>query len=76
MTIDVLTFLYLVIAIGLIPIFTLVSMILWRVYKNMDRIDAILVSLEQGVHFAKNIDKVPGLVANKLMSSVNRFFGN
>lgn len=74
MSIDVLTFLYLVIALGLIPVFILLSMILWRVYKMMDRVEALLGTTEQVIQFAKNIDRVPALVANKIISGFNSFF--
>lgn len=74
MSIDVLSFLYLVIALGLIPIFVILSMILWRLYKNMDRIDNILRLTEQLISFTKNIDQLPTIVANKFLSKMNSFF--
>lgn len=74
MQIDVLSFLYLVIALGLIPIFVLLSMILWRLYKNMDRIDNILRLTEQMIEFTRHIDQLPAIVANKFMSKINNFF--
>lgn len=74
MSIDVLSFLYLVIAFGLIPIFVILSMILWRLYKNMDRIDNILRLTEQLISFTKNIDQLPTIVANKFLSKMNSFF--
>lgn len=74
MSIDVLSFLYLVIALGLIPIFVILSMILWRLYKNMDRIDNILRLTEQLISFTKNIDQLPAIVANKFLSKMNSFF--
>lgn len=74
MSIDVLSFLYLVIALGLIPIFVILSMILWRLYKNMDRIDNILRLTEQLISFTKNINQLPAIVANKFLSKMNSFF--
>lgn len=72
--IDALTFLYLVLAFGLIPVFTLLSMILWRLYKNMDRVDNILTLAEQTVQFTRHIDQVPAMIANKFLTKVNSFF--
>lgn len=72
--ISTLDFLYIVLAVGLIPLFTILCMILWRVYKMMDRVEAVLGATEQAIHFAKNIDRVPAIVANKIISGVNRFF--
>lgn len=73
-TISTLDFLYIVLAVGLIPTFTLICMVLWRVYKTMDRVDAVLTTTENVIDFARNIDKVPGIVANKVMAGFNRFF--
>lgn len=72
--IDALTFLYLVLAFGLIPVFVILTMILWRIYKNMDRIDKILLFTEQIMEFTRNVDKVPSIIANKFIATINRFF--
>lgn len=74
MQIDALTFLYLVLAFGLIPVFVILSMILWRLYKNMDRIDRILELVEQIVEFSRHINEVPAIIANKFLSKINSFF--
>lgn len=74
MQIDALTFLYLVLAFGLIPVFIILSMILWRLYKNMDRIDRILELVEQIVEFSRHINEVPAIIANKFLSKINSFF--
>lgn len=71
--IDALTFLYLVLAFGLIPVFVILSMILWRLYKSLDRIDALLVLTEQILYFVKNINEVPTIIANKILSGFNNF---
>ena len=73
-TISTLDFLYIVLAVGFIPFFTILCMILWRVYKMMDRIESVLNATEQAVHFAKNIDRVPAIIANKIVSGFNSFF--
>lgn len=71
--IDALTFLYLVLAFGLIPVFVILSMILWRLYKSLDRIDALLHLTEQILYFVKNINEVPAMIANKILSGFNNF---
>lgn len=72
--ISILDFLYIVIAVGLIPTFTLLCLILWRIYKNMDRFDRIMTATEQVIDFTKNINQVPALIANKVISGFNSFF--
>ena len=58
--------LILVLANGFIPVFVLVSMILWRIYKNMDRIDNILTFFESIMSFTRNLDQIPGLIISKI----------
>lgn len=74
MQIDALTFLYLVLAFGLIPVFVILSMILWRLYRNMDRIDRILHLVEQIAEFTRHADQIPTIIANKFLQKVNSFF--
>lgn len=50
-------------------------MILWRVFKMLDRVEAVLKVSEEAIYFAKNIDKIPAIVANKIISAVNNFIG-
>lgn len=64
--INALDFLFLVLAFGFIPVFVLVSMILWRIYKNMDRIDNILTFFESIMLFTRNLDQIPGLIISKI----------
>lgn len=72
--IDALTFLYLVLAFGLIPVFVILSMILWRLYRNMDRIDRILELVEQMVELTRHVNQLPTIIANKFISKFNSFF--
>lgn len=72
--ISTLDFVYIVLGVGLIPFFILLCMVLWRVYKMMDRVEAVLTTTEQVIEFGKNIDKVPAMVANRLISGFNNFF--
>ena len=72
--INTLDFVYIVLGVGLIPFFILLCMVLWRVYKMMDRVEAVLTTTEQVIEFGKNIDKVPAMVANRLISGFNSFF--
>lgn len=71
--IDALTFLYLVLAFGLIPVFIFLAMILWRIYKMMDRVELLLGTTEQVIGFAKNIDRVPGMIATKIVNGFHNF---
>lgn len=64
--INALDFLFLVLAFGFIPVFVLVSMILWRIYKNMDRIDNILTFFESIMSFTRHLDQIPGLIISKI----------
>ena len=64
--INALDFLFLVLTFGFIPVFVLVSMILWRIYKNMDRIDNILTFFESIMSFTRNLDQIPGLIVSKI----------
>ena len=72
--ISTLDFLYIVLGVGMIPIFVLLSMVLWRVFKMMDRIESLLTTAEQVIEFSRNIDKVPGIIAQKLISGFHSFF--
>jgi len=73
--ISTLDFVYIVLGVGLIPFFTLLCMVLWRVYKMMDHIDNIITFTERTTEFVSNLDRVPGMLASKVMAKVNKFFG-
>ncbi len=59
--------LYMVIAIILLPIGTLLSMVLWRIYKMMDRADHILSFVERIVGYAKEFEKIPMAIIDNLL---------
>jgi hypothetical protein len=48
-----------VIAIILLPIGTLLSMVLWRVYKMMGRVERILNFVDRVVGYAEMIEQIP-----------------
>ena len=58
---------YMVLAIILIPIGTLVSMILWRVYTMMDRVERILNFVDRMVGYTKELEKIPVMIIEKFM---------
>jgi hypothetical protein len=65
--ISTLDFLYIVLAVMLFPIGTLVSMILWRIYKMMDRMERILDFIDRLVEYGKEIEKIPLAIIDKIM---------
>ena len=67
MFINTLDILYLVLAIILIPIGTLISMILWRVYTMMDRIERILAFVDRMVGYTAELEKIPMMIIEKFM---------
>ena len=72
--ISTLDFVYMVLGLGLIPVFVLLSMVLWRVYKMMDHVDNILTFAEQTTEVLSNLNRVPKMLATKIMSGLNSFF--
>ena len=67
MYISTLDFLYMVLAIILLPIGTLTSMILWRVYKMMDRVERILNFFDRIVGYTSELEKIPMMIIEKFM---------
>jgi hypothetical protein len=59
--------LYIVLAIILIPIGTLISMILWRIYTMMDRVERILNFVDRVVWYAREFEKIPMMIIEKFM---------
>ena len=57
MFINTIDILYIVIAIILIPIGTLLSMILWRVYTMLDRVERILAFIDRMVGYTSELEK-------------------
>lgn len=51
----------------LFPIGTLVSMILWRIYKMMDRMERILDFIDRLVDYGKEIEKIPLAIIDKII---------
>ncbi len=67
MFINTLDILYVVLAIILIPIGMLLSMILWRVYTMMDRVERILNFVDRMVGYTKELEKIPMMIIEKFM---------
>ncbi len=65
MFISTLDVLYMVIAIILLPIGTILSMILWRVYAMMDRAERILNFADRVVGYASELEKIPMMIIDK-----------
>lgn len=64
---NALNILYMVLAIILLPIGTLISMILYRVYKMMDRVERILAFVDRVVGYTREFEKIPMMILNKFM---------
>lgn len=56
-----------VLAIILLPIGTLISMILWRVYTMMDRVERILNFVDRIVGYAAEFEKIPMMIIEKFI---------
>ena len=59
--------LYMVLAIILLPIGTLISMILYRTYKMMDRVERILAFADRMVGYTAELEKIPLMILEKFM---------
>lgn len=70
--ISTLDFVYIVLGVGLIPFFTLLCMVLWRVYKMMDNVHNIIRFTEKTTHFVSNLDKVPNMLFNSIVSKFGK----
>ena len=64
---NALDILYMVLAIILLPIGTLISMVLYRVYKTMDRVERILGFADRVVGYASELEKIPLMIIQKFM---------
>jgi hypothetical protein len=64
---NALDILYMVLAIILLPIGTLLSMILWRIYKMMDRMERILNFVDRMVNYTAELEKIPMMIIEKFM---------
>lgn len=67
MLINTLDILYMVLAIILLPIGTIISMILWRVYTMMDRVERILAFVDRMVGYAWELEKIPMMIIEKFV---------
>ena len=43
------------------------TMILWRVYTMMDRVERILRFVDRMVHYGEQIEKIPMMILEKFM---------
>lgn len=66
-TISPLDLLLLILAILAIPMGILFSMILWRVYRMLDRVEKLLDAGLKIVDIIQNIDKIPMMILNKIL---------
>lgn len=64
---NALDILYMVLAIILLPIGTLLSMILYRTYKMMDRVERILAFADRIVGYTAELERVPMMIIEKFM---------
>lgn len=64
---NALDILYMVLAIILLPIGTLISMILYRTYKMMDRVERILAFADRIVGYTAELEKIPLMIIEKFM---------
>ena len=59
--------LYIVLSVCLVFVCVPLSMILWRVFKMMDRVEHILVFAERMVQYAKEIETIPMRIIERIM---------
>ena len=64
---NALDILYMVLAIIFLPIGTLLSMILYRTYKMMDRADRILDFVDRIVGYGAELERIPMMLIEKFM---------
>ncbi len=64
---NALDILYMVLAIILLPIGTLIAMILYRTYKMMDRIERILSFADRIIWYTADIEKIPMMLLEKFL---------
>jgi hypothetical protein len=67
MTITPLELLYIALTIATISLTIPLSMILWRVYQMMDRVDGILNFVDRVVGYGKEIEKIPMAIIERFM---------
>lgn len=67
MTITPLELLYIALTIMTISLTIPLTMILWRVYQMMDRVEWILNFVDRIVGYGKELEKIPMAIVEKLM---------
>jgi hypothetical protein len=67
MTITPLELLYLALTIATISLTIPLSMILWRTYQMMDRVEDILAFVDRIVGYGKEIEKIPMAIIERIM---------
>lgn len=66
-TINPLDLLFLILAIMALPIGIMFTMILWRVYRMLDRVEKLLDAGLKIVDIIQNVDKIPMMLLNKFL---------
>ncbi len=66
---NALDILYMVLAIILLPIGTLISMILYRTYKMMDRVERILGFADRMVGYSAELERIPMMIIEKFLGN-------
>ncbi len=59
--------LYIVLSVCLVFICVPLTMILWRVFKMMDRVEHILVFAERIVGYVKELESIPARILERIM---------
>jgi len=61
--------LYIILSIGVVSLTIPLTMILWRTYKMMDRVEGILEFIDRIVGYGKEIEKIPMAIIDRFISS-------
>ena len=69
MTMTPLELLYIALTIATVSLTIPLTMILWRTYQMMDRVEDILAFIDRIVGYGKEIEKIPMAIVEKFMSS-------
>ena len=67
MTITPLELLYIALTIATISLTIPLSMILWRTYRMMDRVEDILAFVDRIVGYGKEVEKIPMAILERIM---------
>ncbi len=66
-TINPIDLLFLILAIMALPIGIMFTMILWRVYRMLDRVEKLLDAGLKIIDIIQNVDKIPMMILNKFL---------